>query len=184
MKWNIRAGEAAENVRKAIARHKYILPVILVGLILLLLPTGEKDAGGSTSPAGTGEEEDFDLGAFETKLQEALRNMDGVGNVCVMLTLKTDSERVLATDRTVSVQSSGSGEANEYDMDSSQTAIVISKGSGTQEAVVVQRVYPQFQGALIICQGGGSSQVRLRVTEAVSAVTGLGSDQIHVGKMS
>ncbi len=41
----------------------------------------------------------------------------------------------------------------------------------------------EFTGAVIICQGATSAQVRLRIVQAVSAFTGLGSDRIIVQKM-
>ena len=60
--------------------------------------------------------------------------------------------------------------------------VVISSGSGTQEAVLVQQFYPRFQGALIVSEGGGDPAVRLNITEAVAALTGLGADKISVCK--
>ena len=54
-------------------------------------------------------------------------------------------------------------------------------GSGIGAGVVVtQSRYPEFIGALVVCEGGGSSAVRLAVTQAVSALTGLPSDRITV----
>ena len=176
--------EKVGRVLKLLSKYKYIVLVILVGLLLLVLPTGNGTGTEQAQVEPITEEEIFDLEAFEEKLRTALQKMDGVGKTTVVLTLKTGSERVLATDPTVSYKSSTQGEVTDYDMDSSETTVVISSGSGTQEAIVVKRLYPEFQGALIICQGGGSTAVRLRVTEAVSAVTGLGSDKITVTKMS
>ena len=47
----------------------------------------------------------------------------------------------------------------------------------------LHETYPQFRGALVVCQGGGDPAVRLAVIEAVSALTGLGSDKISVVKL-
>ena len=48
--------------------------------------------------------------------------------------------------------------------------------------VVTQETYPQYRGALVVCQGGGSAEVRLAVTEAVAALTGLPADRVAVAK--
>ena len=56
----------------------------------------------------------------------------------------------------------------------------VGTGSGTQEVVVTNRVYPRYVGALVVCEGGGSAGVRLAVTQAVSALTALPSDKITV----
>ena len=39
-----------------------------------------------------------------------------------------------------------------------------------------------YRGALVVCQGGDRADVKLAVTEAVSALTGLSSDRVTVAK--
>jgi len=46
------------------------------------------------------------------------------------------------------------------------------------EDVAAQR----WAGAVIVCEGGGSAAVRLQLTQAVSALTGLSSDKIAIVK--
>lgn len=56
-------------------------------------------------------------------------------------------------------------------------------GSGTSaEVVVTHSRYPRFVGALIVCEGGDCADVQLKVTQAVSALTGLSSERISVVK--
>ena len=45
-----------------------------------------------------------------------------------------------------------------------------------------QQLYPTYQGAVVVCEGAGSSTVRLAVVNAVSVLTGLSSDKISVVK--
>lgn len=40
----------------------------------------------------------------------------------------------------------------------------------------------RWAGAVVVCEGGGSASVRLELTRAVSALTGLSSDKITVVK--
>ena len=49
-------------------------------------------------------------------------------------------------------------------------------------AVVTGRTSPVYRGALVVCQGGNQPAVRLAVTEAVAALTGLTADRITVAK--
>ena len=105
-------------------------------------------------------------------MEEILGRIQGVGRVDVMLTLQSGSELVLAED--ASLRYSGSTEApTDYQRTSEP---VVADGS----VVVRQERYPQYRGALVVCDGGGSDGVRLRVMEAVAALTGLGSDRIAV----
>ena len=58
--------------------------------------------------------------------------------------------------------------------------VTVNRGSGWQEALVTRQDYPVYQGAVVVCQGAGSSAVRLAVTEAVAALTGLSTEKITV----
>ena len=100
------------------------------------------------------------------------------GEVQVLLTVESDGERQLAQDSELSY--SGSTAAPEDYSRSSQTVLV---DDGSAEAPVVTRtVYPTYRGALVVCQGGDRADVKLAVTEAVAALTGLSADRITVAK--
>lgn len=73
-------------------------------------------------------------------------------------------------------------EQNESAVQRETQTVVVSAGSGKQETVLVQQVYPTFQGALVVATGGGDPAVRLKLTEAVAALTGLGADKISICK--
>lgn len=40
----------------------------------------------------------------------------------------------------------------------------------------------RFEGALVVCEGGGDAAVRLQLTKALSALTGLSSEKIAIVK--
>ena len=169
---------------KLIGKYKYILIVILAGAVLMLLPTSS--SGGETSGGEAAEEseEDFSVEKMEQRIAEVLAQVDGAGKVEVILTLKTSTEVILARDEQTSYKSSGEqGEVTDYDMDSDVSTVVISTGSGTEEAVVIKRIYPEYLGALVVCEGGDSASVRLKIVQAISSLTGLKADKITVIKM-
>ena len=65
-----------------------------------------------------------------------------------------------------------------------ETETVFRQPGGSEKEPAVQSVvYPQYQGALVICDGAERASVRLAVTQAVSSLTGLGSNKIAVVKM-
>ena len=92
----------------------------------------------------------------------------------VALTLRSGTRQVLAQDMTVSDRNGDSSEE--------RTTVVISSGSGREEAVSLQELAPQFQGAVVVCPGGDDPAVQLRLAEAVSDLTGLGADKISICK--
>ena len=92
----------------------------------------------------------------------------------MVLTLRSGSRQILAQDTET--------DQRESSIQTSQTTVVISQGSGVEQPVMLQEIYPTFQGALIICEGGDQPSVQLKLTEAVSALTGLTSDKISICK--
>lgn len=82
------------------------------------------------------------------------------------------------------VSSAGQGTALEssgipMDTESARISAFISNIEGVGEAEVLLSA----EGAVVLCSGADNSAVRLCVTNAVSAYTGLGSDKITVIKM-
>lgn len=169
----------AEGLKKLLTvldKYKYVLLVVLAGALLLLIPTGDEEPprGAGAALVQETDTEGFDLEKTERKLSAALSQVEGAGEVTVVLTVQNSSRQVLAQDGT-NTQKDGASE---------QTAetVVVSKGSGTQETVLVEQIYPDFQGALVVCTGGEDAAVRLKLVEAVSALTGLGADKISICK--
>ena len=157
-------------------QYKYVLLVILVGVVLLLLPPlWEKEDAGEEEETQTPQEVSTEdsAAALERRLEEALSRIQGVGEADVILTLKSGPQKILAQDSETSIGERGT--------EASVSSVIISGGSG-EEAIVVQQLSPQYQGALVICSGGDDPEVRLRLVEAVSALTGLGADKISVCK--
>jgi len=166
--------ELLEKWTVLFGKYKYLLLVILAGVILLLLPTG-----GGEKPAESGgarETELLDLEIMEKRVCAALKSIYGVGEAEVVLTLKTTMEIVYQSD--VRTESSSADGRQGYE----HKTVTVSQGSGITQAVVTKHIYPEFKGALIVCDGGGDAGTKLKVIEAVTALTGLSSDKISVAR--
>ncbi len=160
------------KLRQILRKYRHALLVLLVGLGLMLLPSG---SGGTTAqtpePIVSPSTED-DL---EARLESILGQISGAGEVMVLLTVKTGQEQLYQTDE----QSNTSGDSASH-----QSSTILVEDGNRQETGLVRRVDPPtYQGALIVCQGGDNPSVKLAIVEAVRCVTGLGADQITVVKM-
>ena len=156
-----------------IGSYKYVLIVVAAGILCLAWPSRsptepEQQAAGASS---------MDLEAIQTEMEEILGAIQGVGELRLMLTVDTGTQRELAGDTSLSY--SGETTAPE-DYSRTTETVVVSGGSGEDQVVVTRETYPQFRGALVVCQGADDPQVKLSVIDAVSALTGLGSDRISV----
>lgn len=146
---------------KGLISNKYALVVLAVGLVLLLLPTG----GGGDEPSDTQTDISapaFSLSAEEDRLARQLAKIKGAGSVSVLLSVEGSAERVPA--------------------ETGEEILVVSV-SGGEKVVDLYYVNPTYMGAVIVCQGAGAPEVRLEITRAVSAFTGLGADAIRVIQM-
>lgn len=157
-------------------KYKYAALVAALGILLMLIPARRGSAAAQTSDGAAGEDT-FSLSQTEQKMESILGQMNGVGKLRVMLTLAGGSQLQLASDTDESI-----GTGTDGDSRLRQEIVRLNKGSGGQEVIVVHQTYPVFQGAVIVCQGADNSAVRLAITEAVSALTGLGADKISIVK--
>lgn len=164
-----------EKLTGFLKQYKFVLIIIAVGILLLALPSGDGKTTAASTDGVAGGEEDFSVEALEEKLSRILSKVEGAGEVTVMLTVRSGMERILATDRDAS--------EDELESDLREETVVISTDAG-EEVVLIGQNYPTFQGALVVCPGGSDPKVQLQLTQALSALTGLGSGRITVCKGS
>ena len=162
-----------------LSKYKYVMIVLLAGIVCLAWPSKDQAAPGIEAPSAVLASERQEILQLQQEMEDILGKMQGVGELRLMLTLDQGSSKALAQD--ASLNYSGAPAAPE-DYSRSASTVVVSKSGSGESVVVLHETYPQFRGALVVCQGGGDPAVRLAVIEAVSALTGLGSDKISVVK--
>lgn len=168
-----------------LAKFKYPALVLLLGLVLLLLPGRKKEDQQTT--ANTVEETSVETAdspeeycaAVEASLSKILSKIDGAGKVEVMLTLKSGWQTNYQTDYDTTTDNDG----DRVTSTTTQKTVILSQGSAYDEGAVVKTDYPSFQGALVVSEGGKDPTVKLQIIRAVSALLGLGTENVTVVKM-
>ncbi len=155
-----------KRVAESLQKYKYVALILCVGVILMLLPVGGSKAETGELPPESALPS-FNLSRVEEELSQVLSEIRGVGEATVVLSLSDSGEEVLAVDRT------GAEETK---------TVVVSGGSCVQQPVRIKTKYPRFQGAVVVCDGGGNAAVQMEVLKAMSAITGLSSDQISISQ--
>ena len=155
-----------QRINVIFAKYKYPILVLLVGLGLLLLPDRE------ASPAPMPQETVSEV-SLERRLEELLSQVQGAGQVRVLLTEDTGRETVYQTD----IQS-------DSDSHRSEDTVLVEDSSRHETGLVRRTMEPRYRGAVILCQGADIPGVKLAIVEAVRCVTGLGADEISVQKLS
>ena len=157
-------------LKKVADKYKYVLLLGLAGILLMVWPV--EGAEDQTAKSTEAQPEAHVL--LEEALEQLLSQMEGVGNVQVLLTVEQGSEAVYAYDRSDS-RTDGGG--------SLQTELVTLSQNGGQVPVEVQTTAPVYRGAAVVCEGGGSPSVCLLVTQMIQSLTGLPADRIVITKM-
>ena len=169
------------EIRK-IKKDKWLI-ILLVGLLLVVIAMPVSDIKSDQTQQMQKAEnasEDTYADALEKRLENALAKVEGVGNVKVMITLASSSEKVVEKDRemTSEVQEGESGGKN---TSSSETA-VYANGNGEEMPYVKQELSPRIEGVLVIADGGDNAIVIENITEAVQALFGVDTHKIKVMK--
>ena len=189
----------SENRKKIKMPGKDQLLILLLSGILLVviaIPTdgGKKkappDSGGDPAEelkTATGQEPDSYEKRQEERLKEALEKVEGVGEVEVMITLKSSWENIVEKDRpsssqTVEEADAGGGTRQTQEVSRSETT-VYREESGERTPYVVKELEPEVEGVIVIARGGGNASVKQNILEAVQALFPVEAHKIKIMKM-
>ena len=89
---------AVGKVWAFLKKNVFVTAVLLVGLVLILLPTGGGPSEKGAEPRGEPPGAEFSLAEMERHIASALSQIQGAGRVTVVLTLRCGAEQVLAKD--------------------------------------------------------------------------------------
>ncbi len=173
-----------------------LLIIFLVGILLLVisLPAGKKggrngeENGIRGSTPNEAYSQDEYLYNLERRLESALSQMAGVGDVTVMITLKSSAEKVVEKDLDMAkeavTESDSQGGARSTQNNSHRETTVYADGNTQGEPYVSKEISPQIEGVVVIAGGGGDSVVKQNITEAVQVLFGIDTHKIRIMKKS
>lgn len=115
---------------------------------------------------------------IENRLCDIISQINGAGRVKVMVTLKSGEEKKYAYNEMFQAKndenSSDSKTENEY---------VVIDGEKGDECVLLKTEFPEIQGVIVVCDGGDNSVIKNEITNAVSALLNISTNNISVIKM-
>jgi stage III sporulation protein AG len=166
--------ELLKRVFKRIDRYKYLLIVVAAGIVLLLLPPFPAKTENKSKQQS--EPVIFSVSEEEKRIARALSAAAGLGKTEVVLTLRSTMETIYQSDMNEDTSVSSGQSENRIVTET----VIVSLGSGMEQAVVRKKIYPEYRGALVICEGADKPSVVLKVINAMKALTGLPADKITV----
>lgn len=174
-----------------------LLILILAGVLLLVIsiPVGDKKQKKETIKEMTEQKETEKADFSETQyveqlkkqLEAILKEMDGVGDVRVMITLKETQELVVEKNMQKKVQytretDSNGGSRIVDNQETEQGAIEAAAEQGTAP-FVIKKKYPKIEGVVVLAQEDGKTLEKAEIAAAVQALFGLEAHKVKVLKM-
>lgn len=180
-------------------RKDQLLIFFLVGVLLLViaLPSGtkekEKDSRHSEidgeEAVGTQAEEQDYARYLERRLEETLSQLDGAGNVRVMVTLQSSAQKIVEKDTqgerdAITEEDSQGGRRTSENTSHQETTVYEGMGKKSQEPYVSKELTPRVEGVVVLAEGGENALVKRNITEAIQALFGIDTHKIRIIKMS
>jgi len=165
-----------EYIRDGIYKYKYILLMCAAGILLVLLSgIGEVK---TTSDNENRFDTEYDVTEIEKTAESIFSKIEGVGKVDVKITVKSGYEAVYAYDTSQDCTNSDGG----FSASADKEMVIVSSG-GQNKPITVKIKNPEYMGAVIVCEGGDNSKIKLQLTQAMKSLTGISADNIVVAKM-
>ena len=185
----LRAGEK-------LPKKNQLVLILLAGVLLIVIVLPVPDPSESTDRQSEGIQETMtagsrDNGDYEQYLEEktarVLEDVEGVGKVTVMITLKSDGQKIIEKDQSSSSQTteeedSSGGTRSVEDQSSDKTSIYEQTADGSSTPYVSKELAPEVEGVVVIAEGGDNAVVAQNITEAVQALFGVEAHKIKIMK--
>ena len=121
---------------------------------------------------------------LEEELSRIVSAIDGAGEVKIHITMDSTIEDVYVLEKNVSEKSvNNSGEASvdsESEYKEENEYVIIKSKDGSEQTVLQKQVMPKIRGVLVVCDGGGNSVTREKITKAVASVLNISSGKVYV----
>ena len=153
-----------------------LLGITAMALILIseLLPKSSSKENKEQTEKAPAVSSDFAEKA-EKRLEALLSEIKGVGKTELILSVEGSEEYVYAEETETASEQKDKESSEKF-----KNKLFVSEHSGSKEALVKRVINPRFNGALVICEGGGDVLVKERVIKAVSAALDLPTSKICV----
>ena len=167
-----------------------IILIITVLIINVMWSSNDKKAENKSEDTtkvlaqATSNSEKDDL---ETRLEDILASIDGVGKVKVLIKYSESSSVVPMYNETTSEsttkETDGDGANKDVKETESKREIVYTDENGKNTPITEKVIMPVIEGAIVTAQGAGNANIKTSIVSAVEAVTGLAVHKIQVFEM-
>ena len=122
--------------------------------------------------------------SLERRLEDILKNIDGVGDVKVFINYSESSETVAMynenSKKSTTEETDKSGGVRKVEETDAQKEVIYQEQNGSKTPIVQKTIEPKIEGAIITAKGASDINVKTNIIQAVEAATGLATHKIQV----
>lgn len=174
----------SEYIEKFTGKGK-IYYYILVGIlgVILIISGDNSDLKTENSTYTTSFLQEY-KDKTEKELTDFLKNINGVGEVNVVISIESGHENIYAQKEKYINNIKKEYEADDYVNNSTyENEYIIIKNSGEEQALIEKTMQPEIRGVAVSCSGADDVSVVVAVTNTVSVVLDVPTHKICVTKM-
>ncbi|RKD28066.1 stage III sporulation protein AG [Caminicella sporogenes] len=180
---------ATQNIKKTI----YNFLAVIISCIILLIswstfyPKENKSTEKieSLQTSRIEKNEYFYTDSIDKKLEQILSQINGVGDVDVMITYETSSEVVPASNITKSLQTtkendSQGGTRTTTQENITEQIVTLNNSDYKNAPVVIKEIKPIVRGVIVVAEGAGNPKVKSALIDAVTTIFQIKSYKVKV----
>ena len=120
--------------------------------------------------------------SLERRLEDILKNIDGVGDVKVFINYSESSVAMYNENskKSTTEETDKSGGVRKVEETDSQKEVIYQEQNGNKTPIVQKTIEPKIEGAIITAKGASDINVKTNIIQAVEAATGLATHKIQV----
>ena len=124
---------------------------------------------------------------LEERLIKVLSQVEGIGEVDVMITLKSSKEQIALKDNPYTQESlnetDGEGGSRINSSSSREdSTVLVTTGDGDNIPYIVKEIEPSVEGVLVIAEGGSNAKIATDIIEAVGVLFDVPAHKVKVMK--
>ena len=159
------------NKLKSIKNIEIILAIAAVCIVLLVYFSGNKNLNNTINSVENLQTTEY-VADIENRLNNVLSNINGAGNVKVMVTIESKSQEEYATNTETKTSTSSSGTTTT----TTKEEVVIIQN----KPLVVNESLPKIKGVIVVAQGASNVNVKLELLKAVQTLLEIDANDIEI----
>ena len=167
-----------EKLKQIFAKIKSVKNIeIIIGLVIIavmIIIYSNVSAAKERTDAASGGEATL-TNNLETRLADILGEIEGAGEVKVMITYAGTGDKITAeTTNTHTTTTNGSTSSTTT---TTTTSSPVLSGS---DVVILQEKMPEIKGVIVVAEGASDMKVKLKLMQATATVLGINANSIQI----